>query len=113
MCEIFTKKIGGIMKSKKSDPRKQKWINCKEKTFRNSLILGEEPGIFCSNIHTGNPSPKRLYYDPLVCDELQNSETLAKGIFFRLIPEDYGCLKKIKNPSVKGTEDRHRPISEM
>lgn len=88
------------MKSKKSDPRKQKCKNCKEETFRNSLILGEEPGIFCSNIHTGNPSPKRLYYDPLVYDELQNSETLAKGIFFRLIPEGLHMFKENKKIQV-------------
>lgn len=39
------------MKSKKPNPKKQKSLNWKEETFRNSLILREKSRIFCSDIH--------------------------------------------------------------
>lgn len=63
------------MKSKNQILGSRNKINLRRK-LRNSLILGEETGIFCSNIYIGKL--KWLYDDPTVCDELQNSKYWQK-----------------------------------
>lgn len=50
----------------------------------------------CSDTQIRKPAPKRLYDGPTVCDEPQNSETLANRKFFRLISEVVLLFKENK-----------------